>query len=192
MIFAFLALPALLSAPVRTTGSDDLPPLTGVGRSACGGSSVYTSKDGDYSISFPEKPKEQAQTTKTTKGDIHFILATCTANAGKRAYVSSSTRYPFPSNSFNVQKGLDGAREGVAKNIKATINSEKKITLNGVAGREIEMSTEAGIKARCRLFADNSGAQPVLYQAFVVDAGGNINSPEVDAFLRSLQLKKKR
>ncbi len=159
-----------------------------------GGSSsttTYTPTDGSYSISFPGKPVEKTITAQTAIGPITAVMATYSPVLSKRQFLSSSTKYPVASNQYDVQKGLDGARDGAAKNTNGTVTSETKIDHNGVAGREFETTVPGGGKTKSRLFIDNAGPNPILYQAVVTDAGGDISGSEIESFLTSLQFKSK-
>lgn len=151
---------------------------------------TYNSSDGAYSVSFPGKPNEKSQSSNTAAGKITYVLVSYEANAGKRAYLSSSTMYNVSPKNFNVQKGLDGARNGAASSTKATVSRETKISFKGAPGREFYMSMPNGTKAKERIFIVNKGKGPVLYQVLVVDTEGKIDVPETDQFLKSLQIKK--
>jgi hypothetical protein len=102
----------------------------------------------------------------------------------RRVYLTGNVKYPVDPSQYNVEKGLDGARDGAAQNTSSTILDEKKISLNGYPGREIIMKNPQGIVQRIRFYIDPKG--PTLYQAIVGSEDGNIDFPEADAFLNSL------
>ena len=151
---------------------------------------AYTAADNAYSVNFPGKPDEKSQSSSTKAGQIKYVLVSYSTNAGKRAYLSSSTMYAVSPRNFNVQKGLDGARDGAAKSTNATVTSETKIDYKGAPGREFYMTMPNGTKAKERIFIVNKGKGPVLYQVLVVDTEGKIAVPETDQFLKSLVIKK--
>ena len=157
---------------------------------SAGPSTTYTSADGSYSVVFPGKPTEKSVTTPTPIGPITTVFARYSTAWGRREYATTSARYPIDSSRYNVEKGLDGARDGGARNINATVTHETKIDYKGIPRRECEMTVPSGVKVRARMYIDNSGAQPILYEATVADAGGNASAPDVISFLDSMKLKR--
>lgn len=151
---------------------------------------AYKASDNSYTVNFPGKPDEKSNSSPSAAGPIKYVLVSYSTNAGKRAYLSSSTMYNVSPSKFNVQKGLDGARNGAASSTKATVSRETKISFKGAPGREFYMTMPNGTKAKERIFIVNKGKGPVLYQVLVVDTEGKIEDPDTDTFLKSLQIKK--
>lgn len=145
----------------------------------------YAPSDGSYSIKFPGKPTESTQNVQTPIGPIKVLLASYSANQGKRAYFSSSTRYKINPKQYNVEKGLDGARDGIVKSANATISNETKIKYKGASGRQFFLTMQQG-KAKVRIYVVNAGKGPTIYQSFVMDTTGKIEDGEVNSFLDSL------
>jgi len=148
----------------------------------------YSATDGTYTVKFPGKPTENTQTVQTQLGPIKAVMAIYQAAGGKRGYAVSSTQYKVDPRNYNVEKGLNGARDGIAKNMNATVTKETKINYKGAPGREIYLTMKQG-KTKVHLFIVNGGKGPTIYQAFVMDTGGNVDDAEVKAFLDSLTFK---
>jgi hypothetical protein len=176
------------SSSVQSPTAQSAPSPETTSASASNNWYKYTAKDGSYSASFPGQPQEKDQSVKTQVGELKFSLTSYGDNASKRAYATTSAKYPVKPSEYDVEKGLDGARDGQAKNTNATITNEKKISLNGFSGREITLKGANGGAMKTRLFIDPKG--PTLYQALVVAEDGNLNFPEADTFLNSLALPK--
>ena len=144
----------------------------------------YTASDRSYKVKFPAQPTEQNLSADSVIGPLKFILAVYNDKTRQRSYATGSYKYPINPARYNVEKGLDGARDKSAQDSNSTIISEIKLSLNGIPGREITMrSSKTGEATLMRTFIDPSG--PIIYTALVVAADGNINFPEARAFINS-------
>lgn len=148
----------------------------------------FTAQDGSYTIKFPGKPTEKTQTVQTKLGPIKLVSVSYEGNGGKRAFFASSTQYKIDPKRYNVQKGLDGARDGIVKSTNATVSNETKINYKGAAGRQMYLTMKQG-KAKVRLYVVNAAKGPTIYQSFVIDSNGNVDDAEVNSFLNSLTFK---
>ena len=149
----------------------------------------YTSKDGSYTVKFPGKPQEQNQSADTPIGKLEFLIVGYSDNKNSRAYMTTVVDYPVNPSDYDVEKGLDGARDGAANNTNSQIVREDKITYNDdYPGREIVLQNPEGMKTKARIFIDPKG--PTLYQSLIVAEDGNVTFPEADAFFKSLVISK--
>lgn len=148
----------------------------------------YSAQDGSYTVKFPGKPVENTQTVQTQLGPVKAIIVYYEANQGKRGYAVSSSQYKIDPRKYNVEKGLDGARDGIAKNINATVTKETKINYKGAPGREIYLTMKQG-QTKVHVYVVNAGKRPTIYQAFVMDTTGKVDDAEVNSFLGSLTFK---
>ena len=148
----------------------------------------YTASDGSYTVKFPGKPTESAQTVQTQVGPIKVQMVIYEGDQGKRAYATSSTQYKIDPRNYSVEKGLNGARDGIAKNMNATISKETKINYKGAPGRQLFLTLKQGT-GKVRIFIVNAGKGPIIYQAFVVNTTGKVDNAETNAFLDSLTFK---
>jgi hypothetical protein len=78
----------------------------------------------------------------------------------------------------------DGAISRVAKSVNATVVSQKRITLNGVDGREAIFDAPKSIQMRMRIFI----VRGRLYEILVVPKSGSVSTAAVDAFLDSFRI----
>ncbi|MBW4619178.1 MAG: protein kinase [Cyanosarcina radialis HA8281-LM2] len=144
---------------------------------------AYSSQSGNYNARFPAQPTEQKQNADSAE----FILVGYSDNTNKRFYGTAESEVTLPSGAtFDVQKGLDGARDSAAKSTNATVISEQQITQNGYPGREVTMRGQNNLGIIQRMIVDPDG--PTLYQAIVVAEDGNLTFPEARAFLDSLTI----
>lgn len=96
-------------------------------------------------------------------------------------------KFPVNPNHFDVEQGLKNGLEAATKISNSTITSENKITYKSYPGREVTIHFKGSITGKARLFIDPKG--PTLYQAFAIAKDGNVNSPEIENFLNSLNIK---
>jgi hypothetical protein len=148
----------------------------------------FTAPDGSYTIKFPGKPSGKSQTVQTKLGPMNVLIETCETNGGKRAYFASSSQYKIDPRRYNVEKGLNGARDGIVKSTNATVTNETKINYKGASGRQMYLTMKQG-KAKVRLYVVNVGKGPTIYQTYVIDTTGNVDDAEVNSFLDSLAFK---
>ncbi|PSB01811.1 hypothetical protein [Merismopedia glauca] len=148
----------------------------------------YKSEDSSYSADFPAKPQEQKRTVNSAGKEINFILVNYPDQANKRFYATAVSNVPLPPGTkFDVEKGLDGARDNAARSANAKITKETKIKLNGYEGRELIMQGQGTLVAKQRMFADPKNFK--LYQAILVAEDGNVEFPEGQKFFDSFQIK---
>jgi hypothetical protein len=148
----------------------------------------YKSADSSYSIDFPVKPEEQKRSVDAAGQKIEFTFVNYSDATNKRFYATAVSNIPLPPGTkFDVDRGLDGARDNAAKTPKATISKETKINLNGYQGREITLKGQNTLVARQRMFADPKNLR--LYQAILVAEDGNVDFPEGQKFFDSFEIK---
>lgn len=148
----------------------------------------YTAKDNSYSVKFPNQPQEENESVNTSLGTLNYLQVMYEDTVNNRAYLTTSQKFPVGANQINAEEFLDEVRDGQAEGGKATIISEKKISLNGFPGREITFKEQQGMAMKSRIFIDPKG--PTLYQIILVAEDGNLAFPEAQAFLESFAIPK--
>lgn len=148
----------------------------------------YTAKDGSYTVYFPGQPEEQNLSVETPLGILNALFVFYKYPEKERIFSASSIKYPVEPNQYNVEKGLDGARDGAAINSNSIIISEKKISYQGFPGREIilQSKVEPNFRLLLRMFIDPT--EPRLYSLQVTAEDGNLDFPEAKAFLDSFSI----
>ena len=149
----------------------------------------YRAKDGSYTVYFPEKPQEKSVSVPTSLGIVNTLFAFYEYPEQKRVFSINYVTYPVEPSQYNVEKGLDGARDGAAINSNAKIISEKNISYQDFPGREIifQSQEKPDIRILARMFIDPNG--PTLYVLQVIAEDGNLDFPEAKAFLDSFVVK---
>ncbi|PSB04798.1 serine/threonine-protein kinase [Merismopedia glauca] len=148
----------------------------------------YKSEDGSYSADFPAKPQEQKRNVKSAGKEVNFTLVNYQDQPNKRFYATAVSNIPLPPGTkFDVEKGLDGARDNALKSGNAKLIKETKISLNGYQGRELTMQGEGTLVAKQKMFADAKNFK--LYQAILVAEDGNVDFPEGQKFFESFFIK---
>ncbi len=103
----------------------------------------YTVRDEAYEVTFPVKPEVTGGVQPAPNG---MNLRTATA-MGQKSNTEAYAFFliPIPKDvDYNVQVGLDGARDGAIKNINGTLISEVEAQVGGLKGRKVIASTEMG------------------------------------------------
>ncbi|HYL92828.1 MAG TPA: hypothetical protein VEW69_06695, partial [Alphaproteobacteria bacterium] len=101
----------------------------------------YTSPDGKFSVELPGKPVWEPKTITRTDGTnvtYHHVKAQPAA----RSYYSVAY---YDRGSAEADAILDRIQSGTLKAVQGTLISMKPITLNGLPGRELQMSTPKGV-----------------------------------------------
>ena len=149
----------------------------------------YTAEDDSYTVFFPGQPEEENLSADTSLGKLNALLVFYQYPEKQRFFSVSSIKYPVDSSQYNIEKGLNGARDGAAINSNSIIISEKKISYQGFPGREIILQSKVkpNLRLLLRIFIDPSG--PTLYSLQIVAEDGNLDFPEAKAFLDSFVIK---
>jgi hypothetical protein len=123
----------------------------------------FTSRDGNYSVRFPDAPKETSNIAKGPLGDLKVFTATL-ATAEGNVYMTSYTDFPSGTVKAETHATLfEGVREGL-KGKDGKVLSEKEIEVGKeLAGRELEL--EKG-KQRVRIRIILGGNR--MYQVAVI------------------------
>ena len=150
---------------------------------------TYTSKDGSYTVLFPNQPKETKELQKTAVGNLNLLLASYTDKQQNIDYLANETKLGAEAPKSSVSRILDGLRNGAVKGSNSILINEKNITLNGYSGREITYRSSNGdLYFRARIFVDTKNS--ILYGLRVaVNKEADLNSQEATAFLDSLTIK---
>ncbi len=146
----------------------------------------FSSKVGKFSVTIPGTPTEATQVYQSPIGPItvHMFTVPAANNAG--AFVTAFADYPVHADQkIDVEKGLDGARDGLLKNIPGSkLVSEKKISLEGHPGRELKVDLSGKGAARWRIIF----VKHRQYQAAVLGPDEMTTSKEADLFFDSFRL----
>lgn len=179
LVVSLLAASPALAKPPREKGAKESRPA----KVPEGWKSVVSEK-GNYSLSFPGDPAPQ-----DLKDDAGKYLATMYVlemDNGNTAFMSSFSDLPLERTTSGPDKILDDARDGALKNSQGTLESEKKITIDGFPGRELQISTTNGMTSFVRVYLVNNR----LYQAMGVMQTAKADKAKVRAFLESFRLTK--
>jgi hypothetical protein len=155
---------------------------------------TFTSADKDFSILFPEPPKETDQKLETAIGNLVVKMYTSEASENE-VYMLMTTDYPETSNissdadtSF-LSKLFRGAIDGGIQNLgDGVLMSEENISLSGFPGREFKISFMDGeglVHGRVYL------AGRRMYMIQIVGAKENASTWEVARFMNSFTISKK-
>ena len=147
----------------------------------------FKSAAGRFAVTAPKTLQESSQDLELQSGKIIlYLFSTQQDNIG---YFVSYCDYPPETMAHgDLEKMLDGSRDGALSNVKGELVSETKITLEGNPGRELVMETadESGRRAtiKGRLFMVKNR----LYQVMVVAPRSQAADKEVDQFIQSFKL----
>lgn len=179
-----LASPALAGAPAKATKGAK-PARASRPAVVPAGWTKTVSEDGGYSLVFPGSPQEQ----KLTKDDGTFLanMYVLELDSGNVAFMSSHSDLPKDRLSIAADTILEDAKKGAIANTKGTLESEKKVTVEGYPGRDIVIATPNGMLSYVRVVL----AKGRLYQAMAVMTRDNGAKKDVPTYLNSFRLEKK-
>jgi hypothetical protein len=143
----------------------------------------FTSTEYKFKATFPGSPKVDEQTALGVK---FKMFSTDSRNGGVAVGVADM---PIPPNEAEaeIQKRLDGARDGAIQNVGGKQRSSDRITLDGkYPGREFsaDLTKPANAQLRARIYLVGTR----LYQVLVVGTSNYVNSAEANTFLNSFKL----
>lgn len=133
-----------------------------------------------FEARFPVAPKKQDMSVPTPVGTIPAM--TYMAEQGNEAVGVTVLTIPEAMlGQFNVDGGLDGARDGMINNVGGTIVSEQQLDFHGHQARAIVAripAPDAPMKLEARLF----WASPRMYQLISVSVEGAASDPAAKFF----------
>ncbi len=142
----------------------------------------FRHENGRFTVLFPGTPKEDTQSAPTAIGPIAVHFFTVESPEGMMAVAYSD----FPAELIrrgNVDKMLDGARDGAVANVGGKLVEEKKAGLWDAPGRELLVKVKDSAFCRCRLYLVKNR----LYQVHVLGNRERVESPEADKFFNSFE-----
>ncbi|HCN19236.1 MAG: hypothetical protein A2060_04080 [Planctomycetes bacterium GWA2_50_13] len=156
---------------------------------ASGSREEFSSSEGRFSAWFPNKPAEEVQTLNSPIGQLKLHIFMVTGE--KHFFCVGYCDYPYAGvQTVPVSVLLDGARDGALENlqriVKATLLSEKSISLNGYPGREIKVKCE-GSKYTVISWGRYYLVENRLYSVAVTSPVQEIDSTIPQRFLDSFQ-----
>ncbi len=138
------------------------------------------SEEGRFKVQMPGTPKETSQFV------LGFTMKTWSLEKKEGGYAVAFADIPMASkeSDIQIQKRLEGARDGMVSNTRSKLTSSSRTTLNGkYPGRDVEadLPDQKGIlRARIYLVGQR------LYQIMVVGTKPWANSADATKFLDSL------
>jgi hypothetical protein len=141
----------------------------------------YTATDGSYSALFPGQPQNSVEPDSS-------VQVMYEDRANNRAYLTQKSFLSLNPSQLDVEEVLDAVIASVSED-GATVTNSKKISLNGLPGREATVQNKEGVVMKMRAFV--SPKVPALYLAIVSTENSNLDFPEAQAFLDSLSIPQK-
>lgn len=148
---------------------------------------VFRSKEGQFSVRFPGKPKENTQTAKGPAGDLTVYTATFATTEGN-VYLVSYTDFPQGTvRPEDHQRMFDGVRDGLKRDGKVLSEVALSVGPEKLPGREIVIEKEKPKQlVRVRVMIRDHR----FYQVAVVGSDAFVKGKEATAFLDSFEVTK--
>lgn len=144
---------------------------------------AYSSVEGKYRARFPSKPATETTPTPTDVGNVDLITTSIASDDGFLA--TSYADYPPELVKEDIaHKLLDGARDGMTRNMGGKVIREEEIELDGHKGRSFDMTATTqgmSIIASARLYLVGNR----LYQNLVLRPASIGIDDEAKKFLDS-------
>ena len=151
----------------------------------------FTTENGAMSAKFPNEPTTEDQIAPTDIGDVEFSMTTYADESNNQFFMVSSLDYPVNPEEYDVEEGLEGAKNGAVQNSGSTLVSEESTDRFGIPGKKLVMkNTGQGgeLTIRAELYIDPKG--PTLHQVMMLVEGDAVDAPEANAFFDSVQITK--
>ncbi|MEO5898863.1 MAG: hypothetical protein ABIR68_01880 [Ilumatobacteraceae bacterium] len=146
---------------------------------------LYTSPQGDYTVSFPATPKEQTQNAPLPDGST-LALDIISSSLGEAFIATSRGQYP-DGVTLDIPAALQGAQDQAIANVQGTLVDSRDINVQGRPGREFSVNvTNGGVKGMLlqRVYIDDL----TIYQIIITGPGIiSATDPKIAAFLDSFQ-----
>lgn len=149
----------------------------------------FTTENGAISVKFPQEPTTEEQLAPTDAGNIEFLMTTYVDESSNQFFMVSSLEYPIDPAEYDVELGLEGAKNGALQNSGSTLISDESSDRFGIPGKKLLMkNTEQGgeITIRIEVYIDPKG--PTLHQIMMAAEGDAVDTPEANAFFDSVQI----
>lgn len=182
------------SGDTTSGGTPSATPTSAPGRTSthtAASGLAYNSPDGKFSITLPpgfSAFTSQKQTQQTLSGPVDLNLLLSENSRGASMLVYSD----FPEVSFEgrtPKQMLEDGRDGALRNIKATLEKQNDITVQGKTGLDIYGSTNQGgkdIYVRFQFVLDKPRAYQIGYLAY---NRADLDKPDVQAYFDSFRIK---
>lgn len=181
---AIVLIPLCLATPLSAQTKEPLPSSSSSKTTFAALTSDwyrYTATDGSYSALFPGQPEDSVEPDSS-------VQVMYEDQANNRAYLTQKSFLSVNPNQLDVEEVLDAVIASVSED-GATVTNPKKISLNGLPGREFTVQNKEGVVMKMRAFV--SPKIPALYLAIVSAENGDKDFPEAQAFLDSLSIPQK-
>ncbi|HLO47896.1 MAG TPA: tetratricopeptide repeat protein [Kamptonema sp.] len=145
----------------------------------------FTSTKGGFSLLMPGQPSEEIEPANPQKGSGESRQFVLEGEGGKVAYAIGYVDFPNfdqPLNLTEVNKLLNAARDGSLRS--GRLIKERTIALDNYPGRELELETDDGFRAKARFF----WVYPRLYILMVTASTKEAFPQEGDRVLDSFRL----
>ncbi len=144
---------------------------------------AYNSKPGRFRVLFPGPPRKVSKKIDTAAGELEFIMYR--AGSKEIGFVVGYVDYPKEMfENTNINKMLDGARDGAVKSVKGTLEDDKAFDFHGNLGREfkIKVSKKAITRARVIIIGNR------LYQVMTVSESKKVLDEKSPKFFDSFKV----
>jgi hypothetical protein len=109
----------------------------------------FSPKQGGFTVLMPGKPIEEKESDKSDDGTTESYTYTVEAKEG--AFLLGYTEFPSDISANDPQGLLDAATEGLAQD-GGKLLRQRKISLSGIPGREVQYKNADGTTGTARIF----------------------------------------
>lgn len=140
-----------------------------------------------FSVLMPADPKIDTREQATEAGPVEMHKYRASPKKPNELFGVVLTRFPeiVGQQLGGAEKLLDVGKQDVAESCQGTVESEKRIDLEGFPGMELTVSPSGGGSCKARIFTTKAK----IYEVFVFAPKARINSPDVDKFFTSFRLE---
>jgi len=187
-LLSLLLIAALfMSCGGNKTNLDALNKLDSISNTLNESSSIskYTNEDGNFKIAFPGAPTLASENIPTEVGDIEMKSFTYEKSVTE-AYMLAYSDYPSEIvKQSDPETLLKGAKEGALSSQQATMETEKKITIDGNPGYYFTAVKDSYYMCYKIFLKENR-----LYQILMLRDGAYPSKEAIDEFMGSFEFIK--
>jgi hypothetical protein len=144
----------------------------------------YKSDEGKFAIYFPGEPTISHENIPTEAGNIQLHMYMYEQSATE-VFLIGYCDYPSDAvKAGSTTDMLQGAKNGIVNNLRATITEENKITEQGSEGIEFKASGNGGIYLAYRVLLKGNR----LYQIGILRDGSFPSNENIQLFIGSFEL----
>ncbi len=159
--------------------------LAGCGGESGGNWETFDASEGGFRVTLPGRPVRGQEVLTTPAGPLESITYTYATPDGQVSYGINYADYPAAvARSTDPERIIESARDALVGKLRGRVRDERRITLDGAPGREVDIELADGRYVRARIYL----AGQRQYQVVAVTPSARDHANDAKWFLESFKL----